>query len=124
MPAASLSVCAGIAADKSLALAGEASVIIEHRHTVDPRSLAQAAQAWIDSSSSVSPAIGAGSVVGVAVPDAVEVEIVPSPEVGLVGSSERDGGPEREAGGGVGCASGGSDTDGSGSIPPRNKGES
>jgi hypothetical protein len=44
MPAASLSVAAGIFADKSQQLAGEASTIVEHRTLVDPVALAKRAK--------------------------------------------------------------------------------
>jgi len=61
MPAASLPVCAGIAADKSLVLSGEPSLVIEHRHTSDPVALARAAEEWIDVASVVSVQLGAES---------------------------------------------------------------
>jgi hypothetical protein len=107
MPAASLPVCAGIAADKSLVLSGEPSLVIEHRHTSDPRALAAAAAAWIDVASSVLPQIGAESDDAGAVGGAVEPARLARPAPG----AGHDPAAQDDRGGGVGLAVGARDDD-------------
>jgi hypothetical protein len=107
MPAASLPVAAGIAADKSLVLSGEPSLVIEHRHTSDPAALARAAEAWIDVASTVLPPVCAESGSVGAVCGAAEPARLALPAVGA------EPGPDAQddRGGGVGLAVGARDDD-------------
>jgi hypothetical protein len=107
MPAASLPVCAGIAADKSLVLSGEPSLVIEHRHTTDAAALARAAEAWIDVASVVSGPTGAESGAAGAVAGAVEVSRLALP------AADGEPGPDAQGyrGGGSWFAVGARDDD-------------